>query len=32
MCITNVDSNVRKNIKSIVVKEFEGIDSILKSL
>jgi hypothetical protein len=27
-CITNVKEDIRKNIKSIIVKEFKGIDSI----
>ena len=27
-CITNVSENVKKSIKSIIVKEFKGIDSI----
>ena len=28
MCITNVKEEIKKNIKSIVVEEFKGIDKI----
>ena len=31
-CITNVKEDIRKNIKSMIVKEFQGIDSIEKEL